>query len=61
MSVIAIGAQIGLVVAGSILFQGVLAVTLSVGVDPNLLKLVTASFVLVIVAIPRLTNKTSLR
>ncbi|HEY4151248.1 MAG TPA: hypothetical protein VGM41_20060 [Chitinophagaceae bacterium] len=56
-SVLAIGAQIGLVIAGSAVFQLVLALTLSAGVDPNLLKLITASFVLVIVAIPRLTKK----
>ena len=31
----------------------VLAVTLSIGVNPNLLKLVTALFVLVIVAITK--------
>src|ERR1700739_3964762 len=43
-----------IVLCGSILFQLVLAFTLSIGVDPNLLKLVTASFVLLIVAIPRL-------
>lgn len=42
------------VICGSILFQMVLAFTLSIGVDPNLLKLVTASFVLLIVIIPRL-------
>lgn len=42
------------VLCGSIVFQMVLAFTLSIGVDPNLLKLVTASFVLLIVVIPRL-------
>jgi putative ABC transport system permease protein len=46
--------QLLLVICGSILFQLVLAFTLSVGVDPNMLKLVTASFVLLIVIIPRL-------
>ena len=46
--------QLVVVLCGSILFQLVLAVTLSVGVDPNLLKLVTAIFVLLIVSIPRL-------
>lgn len=61
MSVLSIGAQIVLVIAGSILFQLVLAVTLSAGVDPNLLKLITAAFVLVIVALPRLTNRLSNR
>ncbi len=43
-----------IVICGSILFQMVLAFTLSIGVDPNMLKLVTASFVLLIVIIPRL-------
>ncbi|HXC06216.1 MAG TPA: ABC transporter permease [Bacteroidia bacterium] len=46
--------QLITVICGSILFQLVLAFTLSIGVDPNLLKLVTASFVLLIVVIPRL-------
>ncbi len=46
--------QLVVVLCGSIIFQMVLAVTLSVGVDPNLLKLVTAIFVLLIVSIPRL-------
>jgi len=47
-----IGTQIILVVAGSFLFQLALAFTLAVGIDPNLLKLVTAIFVLLIVALP---------
>ena len=47
-------AQLVLVIFGSIIFQMVLAVTLASGVDPNLLKLVTALFVLLIVALPRL-------
>lgn len=46
-----------LVLAGAILFQMVLAVTLNIGVDANLLKLVTAVFVLVIVSLPRLSTK----
>ena len=46
--------QLVVVVGGSILLQLVLAFTLSIGVDPNLLKLVTAAFVLLIVIIPRL-------
>jgi len=49
-----IAAQILVVLAGSIVFQLVLAFTLSVGVDPNLLKLVTSVMVLLIVSIPRL-------
>ncbi|OKS86452.1 ABC transporter permease [Mucilaginibacter polytrichastri] len=44
-----------LVVGGAIVFQMVLAVTLSIGVDANLLKLVTAVFVLLIVSLPRLS------
>ena len=46
--------QLVVIICGSILFQMVLAFTLSIGVDPNMLKLVTASFVLLIVIIPRL-------
>jgi putative ABC transport system permease protein len=49
-----IAMQLVVVLCGSLVFQLVLAFTLSIGVDPNLLKLVTASFVLLIVAIPRL-------
>lgn len=52
-----IGTQIILVVVGSFLFQLVLAVTLALGVDPNLLKLVTAVFVLFIVALPRVSSQ----
>jgi putative ABC transport system permease protein len=52
-----IGTQIILVVIGSFLFQLVLAVTLALGVDPNLLKLVTAVFVLFIVALPRVSSQ----
>ena len=51
--------QIALVILGSIIFQMVLAITLVSGVDPNLLKLVTALFVLVIVALPRLISKSA--
>lgn len=43
-----------LVLSGAIIFQMVLAVTLSIGVDANLLKLVTAVFVLIIVSLPRI-------
>ncbi len=52
-----VGIQIILVILGSFLFQLVLAVTLSLGVDPNLLKLVTALFVLLIVALPVISKK----
>jgi putative ABC transport system permease protein len=51
-----IGRQIVLVLFGCMIFQAVLAFTLSVGVDPNLLKMVTALFVLTIVAIPKLSK-----
>ncbi len=49
--------QLILVISGSIIFQLVLAFTLSIGVDPNLLKLITALFVLLIVSIPRLKKE----
>jgi putative tryptophan/tyrosine transport system permease protein len=52
-----IGLQILMVVAGSLLFQLVLAFTLAMGIDPNFLKLVTALFVLLIVSIPRLSQQ----
>lgn len=42
------------VIAGAVVFQLVLATTLSVGVDANLLKLVTAIFVLIIVSLPKM-------
>lgn len=51
--------QLLLIVAGSIVFQLVLAFVLSIGVDPNLLKLTTAAFVLLIVALPVLKRKTA--
>jgi putative ABC transport system permease protein len=46
-----------LVLAGAVIFQLVLAITLDIGVDANLLTLVTAVFVLLIVSLPRLTFK----
>lgn len=52
-----IAGQLALVILGSLIFQMVLAITLVSGVDPNLLKLITALFVLVIVALPRLSSK----
>lgn len=51
--------QIPVVLLGSVTFQVVLAFTLSIGVDPNLLKLVTAVFVLLIVSIPRIKLRTA--
>ena len=56
-SVRSIYGQLGMVLVGSVVFQLVLAVTLTMGVDPNLLKLVTALFVLLVVSIPRLSEK----
>ena len=44
-----------LVLTGAIIFQFVLAFTLSIGIDATLLKLVTAVFVLLIVSLPRLS------
>jgi putative ABC transport system permease protein len=44
-----------LVLAGAVIFQFVLAVTLDIGVNPNMLKIVTAVFVLLIVSLPRLS------
>ena len=49
--------QLVFIVAGGILFQMVLAVALSLGVNPNLLKLITAVFVLAIVGVPRLARR----
>ncbi|MET3979874.1 putative ABC transport system permease protein [Mucilaginibacter sp. UYP25] len=46
-----------LVMAGAVIFQFVLALTLNIGVDANLLKLITAGFVLLIVGLPRLTGR----
>ncbi len=39
---------------GAVVFQLVLAVSLNMGIHPNMLKLVTAVFVLLIVGVPRL-------
>jgi putative ABC transport system permease protein len=44
------------VLAGAVIFQLVLAFTLNIGVDANLLKLATAIFVLLIVSLPRLSQ-----
>ena len=48
-----------LVISGAIIFQFVLAFTLNIGVNANLLKLVTAVFVLLIVSLPRLTSRST--
>src|SRR5690606_7841541 len=47
--------SIVLVICGALVFQLVLAFTLSLGVDAGLLKLVTALFVLLIVSLPRIS------
>lgn len=49
--------QLFIVLIGSIIFQAVLAFTLTLGINPNMLKLVTASFVLFIVAITKLRKR----
>jgi len=48
-----------LVISGAVIFQFVLAVSLSLGVDPTMLKVVTAGFVLLIVGLPCLSFKSS--
>ena len=47
------------VLLGAVIFQLVLAITLSIGVDATLLKLVTAVFVVLVVSLPRLSFKSS--
>lgn len=54
-----VGLTLTLVLAGAIIFQLVLALTLQLGVDPTLLQLVTAVFVLLIVSLPRLSFRSS--
>lgn len=51
--------QLLIIVSGSVLFQMVLAVALSMGINPNMLKLVTAVFVLIIVGIPQIRFRKS--
>lgn len=46
-----------LIVGGGLLFQLVLALALSLGLHPNLLKLITTVFILAIVGIPRLLKR----
>jgi putative tryptophan/tyrosine transport system permease protein len=49
-----------MVLIGAIIFQFVLSFTLSIGIDPILLNVVTAVFVLLIVSLPRLSfNKSA--
>jgi putative ABC transport system permease protein len=56
MRITSVWISLVLVLAGAVIFQLVLAFTLSIGVDANLLKLVTAVFVLLIVSLPRLNR-----
>jgi putative ABC transport system permease protein len=46
--------QLICVVIGSVLFRVILGFTLSIGIDPLYLKLVTAVFVLAVVSLPQL-------
>jgi putative ABC transport system permease protein len=57
MNINRIGGRLLLVVLGSVVFQGVLALILSSGVDPNAIKLATAGFVLLIVGLPKLLQQ----
>ena len=52
-----IGMRLLLIVAGCLLFQIVLALALSLGLHPNMLKLITTLFILAIVGIPRLIQR----
>ncbi|MDB5109957.1 MAG: transporter permease [Mucilaginibacter sp.] len=54
LNITSVWLSLSLVLGGAIIFQMVLAITLNIGVDANLLKLVTAIFVLLIVSLPRL-------
>ncbi len=51
--------SLALVLFGAIIFQFVIAFSLSIGISPTLLKLVTAVFVLLIVGLPRLSFRNS--
>jgi putative ABC transport system permease protein len=53
-SITSVWLSLAVVLFGAIVFQMVLALTLSLGVNPNMLKIVTAVFVLLIVSLPRL-------
>jgi len=53
-SITSVWLSLAVVLLGAVVFQMVLALTLTLGVDANLLKLVTAAFVLLIVSLPRL-------
>jgi len=45
------------IVLGTIVFREILAITLALGIDPNWLKLITALFVLAVVAMPALKQR----
>ena len=56
-SVLKISSQIALVIIGAIIFQAILALALSLGIDPRLLKMITALFVLAIVSITKFRSQ----
>ena len=53
-SITSVWLSLTVVLFGALVFQMVLALTLSLGVNPNMLKIITAVFVLLIVSLPRL-------
>lgn len=53
----ALGLHLSGVLGGSVLFRLILAIALSLGLDPSLLKLVTSLIVLAIVSLPALKKK----
>jgi putative ABC transport system permease protein len=57
LRITSVGVSLALVLFGAIIFQLVLALTLSIGIDALYLKAVTAIFVLLIVGIPRLFSR----
>jgi putative ABC transport system permease protein len=57
LSITSVWASLALILSGAVVFQLVLALTLSLGVDANLLKLVTAVFVLLIVSLPQILRR----
>lgn len=60
LNITSISVSLLLVITGAILFQAVLALTLDLGIDASMLKLITALFVLIIVSVPRLFFKKAL-
>jgi putative tryptophan/tyrosine transport system permease protein len=57
LSITSVWLSLILVLAGAVIFQFVLAITLDIGIDANLLQAVTAVFVLLIVGLPRIINQ----